>query len=101
VDNLSAHGTAALEKVLDDPCRHHVFPHPTPTHASWLNQVEPFFSILQRRLIRHGELDSVDDLANKVIAFVNDYNRRANNSDGRTAADRYKPPEPTSQTLPR
>jgi hypothetical protein len=32
---------------------------------------------LQRRLLRYGEFDSVDDLATKVIAFINDYNKRA------------------------
>jgi transposase len=77
VDNLSAHGTPAVEEFLDRPEHHHVFLHRTPTHASWLNQVELFFSILQRRLIRYGEFSSVDDLATKVIAFINDYNRRA------------------------
>lgn len=75
VDNLSAHGTAAVTEFLD---RHqHVFLHRTPTHASWLNQVELFFSIMQRRLLRHGEFESVDDLATKVITFINDYNKRA------------------------
>jgi transposase len=77
VDNLSAHGTKAVTEFLDDPRHQHVFLHRTPTHASWLNQVELFFSILQRRLIRYGEFDSVDDLAAKVIAFINDYNKRA------------------------
>ena len=48
-----------------------------PTHASWLNQVELFFSILERRLLRRGEFDSVDDLAERIIAFIKDYNRRA------------------------
>jgi hypothetical protein len=38
---------------------------------------ELFFSILQRRLIRSGEFSSVDDLAARVIAFINDYNKRA------------------------
>jgi hypothetical protein len=36
-----------------------------------------FFSILERRLVRRGEFESVDDLADKVIAFINDYNRKA------------------------
>jgi transposase len=75
VDNLSAHFTAKVEEFLDD--RPHIFLHNTPTHASWLNQVELFFSILQRRLLRYGEFDSVDDLADRIIAFINDYNRRA------------------------
>jgi len=36
-------------------------------HASWLNQVEIFFSILQRRLIKHGIFDSEDDLATQML----------------------------------
>jgi hypothetical protein len=46
-------------------------------HASWLNQVELFFSILERRLLKHGEFASVDDLADCIIAFIRDYNRHA------------------------
>ena len=75
VDNLSAHSTAKVEAFLDE--RPHIFLHHTPTHASWLNQVELFFSILQRRLLRNGEFATVDDLADRIIAFINDYNRRA------------------------
>ena len=55
----------------------HVHIHYTPTHASWLNQVELFFSILERRLIRRGEFASVEELADRVITFIKDYNRRA------------------------
>ena len=46
VDNLSAHATPHVEAFLDK--HRHVFLHNTPTHASWLNQVELFFSILER-----------------------------------------------------
>lgn len=77
VDNLSAHSTEAVEEFLDDPEHHHVFLHNTPTHASWLNQVELFLSIVSRRLLKHGEFASVDDLATKLIAFIDDYNRSA------------------------
>jgi transposase len=51
--------------------------HYTPTHASWLNQVELFFSILARRLLKPGEFPSVEDLVAKVMAFIDDYNRTA------------------------
>jgi transposase len=75
VDNLKTHSTDLVEQFLaENP---HVHLHFTPTHASWLNQVELFFSILQRRLLRRGEFDSLDDLAQRVIAFIKDYNRRA------------------------
>ena len=39
--------------------------------------MELFFSILERRLLRRGEFDSVEHLADRVIAFIKDYNRRA------------------------
>lgn len=48
-----------------------------PTHASWLNQVELFFSILPRRVLRRGEFESVDELAAKVMTFITDYNHKA------------------------
>jgi transposase len=75
VDNLSAHSTPKVAEFLEGNPRVHL--HYTPTHASWLNQVELFFSFLERRLLRRGEFDSVDDLTRRVIAFINDYNRRA------------------------
>jgi transposase len=74
-DNLSAHMTAKVEEFLTKNRRVHL--HFTPTHASWLNQVELFFSILERRLLKHGEFVSTDELAARVIAFINDYNRKA------------------------
>jgi transposase len=52
-------------------------PHYTPSHASWLNQVELFFSILARRLLKRGEFASVEDLVGRVMAFIADYNRTA------------------------
>jgi len=36
-----------------------------------------WFSILERRLLRHGEFDSVDDLTGRIIEFINAYNRAA------------------------
>ena len=75
VDNLSgARHPQGRGLPRRPPC---VFLHNTPTHASWLNQVELFFSILERRLLRSGEFDSVEDLASRIIAFIKDYNRRA------------------------
>ena len=75
VDNLSAHLTDRVDILLEQNPRVHL--HFTPTPASWLNQVELFFSILERRLLRRGEFASTDDLAGRIIAFIKDYNRRA------------------------
>jgi DDE superfamily endonuclease len=52
-------------------------PHYTPTHASWLNQVELFFSILARRLLKRGEFASVTELVDRIMAFIAEYNRTA------------------------
>lgn len=47
----------------------------TPKHASWLNQIEIWFSILQRRVIRYGDFVDVNDLARKLLAFIRQWNR--------------------------
>ena len=75
LDNLSTHKTDDVDEWLaDHPRWRFQF---TPTHASWLNQVEIFFSILQRRLIRNGVFDSEADLAAQMLAFVEHYNLTA------------------------
>jgi transposase len=47
----------------------------TPIHASWVNQIEIWFSILQRRVLRHGSFDSVRMLRDHVLGFIADWNR--------------------------
>jgi transposase len=46
----------------------------TPIHASWLNQVEIWFSTLERRLLKHGSFASVDQLNQRVEDFIVHYN---------------------------
>lgn len=46
----------------------------TPRHSSWLNQVEIWFSILTRRLLKRGNFSSVDDLRKKLLAFIEYFN---------------------------
>ena len=75
LDNLSTHKTQAVKAWLDShPRWQFVF---TPKHASWLNQVEMFFSILARRLLRHGQFTSPDDLAVQMLTFVEHHNLTA------------------------
>jgi transposase len=47
----------------------------TPLHASWVNQVELWFSILQRRVLKHGSFGSRDELTRAVLGFVRHWNR--------------------------
>ena len=54
---------------------HSVVFHYTPKHASWLNQVELWLSILVRKLLRRGNFTSTDDLQTKVLAFIAYFNR--------------------------
>lgn len=75
VDNLASHGTPDVEAWLDE--HHRVFLHRTPTHASWLNQIEMWFSILTRQLLTTAEFADTNDLAGAIIDYVNDYNTRA------------------------
>ncbi len=75
VDNLSAHGTPAVEDFLEAHPR--VFLHRTPTHASWLNQVEMWFSILTRQLLSTAEFADTTDAASATLDFIADYNARA------------------------
>ena len=58
---------------LTDPSKRVVF-HFTPSHASWLNQIEIWFSTLVRKVIRRGDFSSVDDLQDKIIRFIEYYN---------------------------
>ncbi len=46
----------------------------TPIHASWMNQIEIWFSILVRKLLKRGNFTSIDDLKVKVLAFIEYYN---------------------------
>jgi len=68
VDNYSTHKTQAIQRWLAKRPRFHV--HFTPTHASWLNQVERWFALLTQRQIKRGSHTSVVRLKRAIQAFI-------------------------------
>ena len=47
----------------------------TPKHTSWLNQVEIWFSILVRKLLKRASFTSTQDLAQRVLDFIEYFNK--------------------------
>jgi transposase/DNA-binding CsgD family transcriptional regulator len=74
-DNLSAHKTKEVSAFLQ--ANPNVRIHYTPTYSSWLNEVEIWFSKIQRQIIARGVFSSVGDLARKIMRFIRNYNKTA------------------------
>jgi transposase len=75
VDNLSAHRTSKVWEFLEQ--NRNVRIHYTPTYSSWLNQVEIWFSKIQRDVIARGIFVSVKDLDRKLIRYIRSHNKKA------------------------
>ncbi len=76
-DNLNIHYDGKDERWTKFNERHggrFVF-HYTPVHASWVNQIECFFSILQRQCLANGSFSSTTELRTAVLAFIDYWNR--------------------------
>lgn len=73
-DNLSTHKTRRVQQFLD----HHpkVQIHFTPTYSSWLNQIELWFSKIERDVIARGIFSSVKDLKRKIMRYIKLYNTK-------------------------
>jgi transposase len=75
VDNLSVHKTKRVRGFLEDHSNVHLYF--TPTYSSWLNQVEIWFSRIEREVISRDVFSSVSDLARKSLHFTRTYSAHA------------------------
>jgi len=75
LDNFSAHKTDLVKCFLEQ--HDNVKLHFTPTYSSWLNQVESWFSKLQRDVIDRGIFTSVKDLKRKILRYIRLYQKTA------------------------
>jgi len=75
MDNYAAHKHPHVKQWLAENPRFVV--HFTPTHASWMNLVEVWFSMIERQAIHRGVFTSVRDLNAKIRGYIDGWNDRA------------------------
>ena len=76
VDNGSSHRGDRCQKRLARQWPNLIVVH-TPIHASWLNQVEIYFSIVQRKVLTPNDLNSLTALEDRLLAFQDHYQSAA------------------------
>jgi len=86
VDNGSDHRGQAAAARLHDAHPNAIMIH-TPVHASWLNQVEIVFSVIQKKVLTPNDFPGLGTLSYTLLAFVNRYNRTAQPFDWKFTSD--------------
>lgn len=76
MDNGSSHRGESCVKRLTQQW-HNIVPVHLPVHASWLNQVEIYFSIVQRKVLTPNDFPSTDKVAERLMAFQDSYEKQA------------------------
>lgn len=96
LDNLNIHKTKTDGWLQKHPKIHFHF---TPTHASWLNQIEVWFSILSRGALRGASFTNVDQLRQAIDRFIAAYNAKAAPFEWRKAVVRQTALKPSYTNL--
>ena len=86
VDNGSDHRGQPATDRLRDAYPNAIMIH-TPVHASWLNQIEIVFSVIQKKVLTPGDFPGLGTLSYTLLAFVNRYNRTARPFNWKFTAD--------------
>ena len=86
VDNGSDHRGQAAAGRLRNAYPNAIMIH-TPVHASWLNQIEIVFSVIQKKVLTPGDFPGLGTLSHALLAFVNRYNRTARPFNWKFTAD--------------
>lgn len=89
VDNGSDHRGKAAAGRLREAHPNAVMVH-TPVHASWLNQIEIFFSVIQKKVVSPNDFPSLEKLSETLLAFIDRYNRTAEPFNWKYTADDLK-----------
>ena len=76
IDNGPSHHPSTFPSRLNEAYPNAVAVH-LPTHASWLNQIELYFSILQRKALTPKDFKDLDALSQRLLGFQERYNRTA------------------------
>jgi hypothetical protein len=76
MDNCSSHRGQKATNRLRDKWPNAILIH-TPVHASWLDQVEIYFSIIQRKVLTPNDFSSLAELEHRLLAFQSHYERTA------------------------
>jgi transposase len=76
VDNGSDHRGQAAIRRLAAAWPNAIMIH-TPVHASWLNQIEIFFSVIQKKVVTPNDFSSLQQLSRTLLAFIDRYNQTA------------------------
>lgn len=86
VDNGPAHHPNTFPARLSNLYEHAIAVH-LPTHASWLNQIEIYFSILQRKALTPRDFSSREEMTQRILAFQERFNSQATPFNWRFSVD--------------